>query len=585
LVAALICSVAAVSPGGGEAAKKKGKKQKRPNIVMLMTDDQHADSVRYMPQLQALIGDRGVTFDNSFVSYSLCCPSRATYLTGQYAHNHGVRTNKPPSGSYSKLAPTLFNSLPAWLKRSGYATAHVGKFLNGYGNTSPDTEVPAGWTEWYGALDDPDAYDGGTYSMYGYTLNENGSIVHYGSTPDVVDPATYQTDVYSAKAVDFIRRRAPKNKPFFLSVAPLASHGEGGTFAPPDDDPRAAPRHQGAFAGLALPKPPNYNEADVSDKPQNIQNLEPIGATAETNITNRYRARLESLLAVDDMVGNLVAALKDKGELKNTVIIFTTDNGFFHGEHRVRTGKVRLYEPSIRLPLIIRGPGVPKDKRRDQLVANVDLAPTILDFANAKAGRKEDGQSLLPLIRDKRLQPGRGILLEAFFNADPGEDPDTPDQSYAAVRTERYLYAEHGSGAQELYDLFGDPFELQSQHANPAFAGVKASLDQLLERLRNCAGGGCRSRPALKLKLQFRNAGGCVAGAVRAKLAGGSAGQVESARFFARGRKIGNDGSAPFKKKAGAGALSGSRKNRIEAVATMLDGRRVTVARNAPPRC
>ena len=594
LVAVLICALAgaaapvqpaATKTAAESKAKRKGKKQKRPNVVLVMTDDQHADSVRFMPQVQSLIAGRGVTFANNFVSYSLCCPSRATWLTGQYAHSHGVRTNTPPSGGYSKAAPTLSNSLPVWLQRAGYHTAHIGKFLNGYGTTSPDTEVPPGWSEWYGALDDPDAFTGGTYTMYGYTLNENGSIVHYGGTPDVVDPPTYQTDVYSAKAQDFIRRRAPKRKPFFLSVAPLASHGEAvGACACAGNNPRAAPRHEGAFAGEPLPKPPSYNEADVSDKPQVIQSLPAIGAPAELTITARYRARLESLLAVDEMVGSLVATLQQKGELKNTVIIFTADNGFFHGEHRVPNGKVRLYEPSIRVPLIIRGPGVPKAKQRTQPVANIDLAPTILDFANGKGGRVADGRSLVPLIEDKLLDWGRAILLEVFFNADPGEDPETPDTNYQAVRTDRYLFARYGTGEEELYDLTNDPFELQSRHNDSAYGPVKASLDRLLAGLANCNGAGCRSRPALKLKLEFRNGGGCVASGVRTRLTGGSVAEVQSASFYARG-KAGQDASAPFERKIGAGELSRTRKNRIRAIATMLDGRLASVEATAPPRC
>jgi N-acetylglucosamine-6-sulfatase len=586
LVAVLICAVAAAAPSGGEAKKKASKKKhKRPNVVLVMTDDQHADSVRYMPQVQSLIAGRGVTFANNFVTYSLCCPSRATWLTGQYPHNHGVRTNSLPSGGYTKLAPTLSNSLPAWLQRAGYYTAHIGKFLNRYGTDSPDTEVPPGWSEWYGALDDPDAFTGGTYTMYGYTLNENGSVIHYGSTPDVVDPATYQTDVYSAKAQDFIRRRAPKKKPFFLSVAPLASHGEAaGACACAGNNPRAAPRHEGVFAGEPLLRPPSYNEADVTDKPQAIQSLPAIGAAADANITARYRARLESLLAVDEMVGSLVATLRQKGELKNTVIAFTSDNGFFHGEHRVPNGKVRLYEPSIRVPLIIRGPGVPKAKQRTQPVANIDLAPTILDFADGKARRVEDGRSLVPLIEDKLLDWGRAIVVEAFFNADPGEDPETPDTQFQAVRTDRYLFARYGTGESELYDLQNDPFELQSRHNDPALAPVRASLDRLLAGLKSCAGRSCNSRPALKLKLAFQNGGGCVASGVQARLTGGSAGEVQSASFFARG-KAGQDGSAPFERKIGADELSRSRKNRIRAIATMLDGRLATVQATTPPRC
>jgi arylsulfatase A-like enzyme len=563
LIAGLVCSSIALAPAD-TAAKKRQAKQKRPNVVVLMTDDQHADSVRFMPNVQRLLAGRGITFTNSFVSYSLCCPSRATLLTGQHAHNHGVRTNTPPSGGYSKLAPTLGNSLPAWLQRAGYTTAHIGKFLNGYGRTSADTEVPPGWSEWYGALDDPDAFTGGTYTMYGYTLNENGGIVHYGSTPDVVDPATYQTDVYSAKAEDFIRRRAPGRKPFFLSVAPLASHSESSAVCNCEgNNPRAAPRDEGTLAGEPLPKAPNYNEADVADKPQAVRNLDPIGPAAEAGITARYRARLESLGAVDDMVGELIDALKDKGELKNTVFIFTADNGFFHGEHRVRNGKVRVYEPSVRVPLIIRGPEMPKGTRT-QPVSNVDLAPTIIAFAKAKAGRLMDGRSLLPLVREKRGERGRGLLLETFFNADPEDDPETPPTNYQAVRTDRYLFARYGTGEEELYDLFTDPFELQSRHGDPAYAAAKGALAGLLGQLQGCAGQGCRTRPAVKLKLRDCS---------RARVVGG--GQPQSATFYLRGKKIRFDPSPPLRAKL-PNASSGQR---VEAIALSLDGREVSLRR------
>jgi len=585
--AVLICALAAsVAPAGGVAKKKASKKQKRPNVVLVMSDDQAAETQRYMSKTNALLGQRGVTFNNNFVSYSLCCPSRATLLTGQYAHNHDIRGNAPPAGGYRKLADHLGNSLPVWLQRAGYYTGHIGKFLNGYGTTAPDTQVPPGWSEWYGALDDPDAYTGGTYTMYGYTLNENGSIVHYGSTPDVVDPATYQTDVYAAKAADFIARRAPKRKPFFLSVAPLASHTEaGGACNCEGNNPRAAPRHEGALANEIPLSRPNFNEADVSDKPQSIRDLTLMGPAQQETVRARYRAQSESLLAIDEMVARIADTLKSKGELKNTVIIYTADNGFFHGQHRVRQGKVRLYEESIRVPLLIRGPGVPKGKRRGQPVSNVDLAPTIVDLADAKAQRRMDGRSLMPLIDDARLSPGRPIVLEAFFNADdPDENPETPPTNYQAVRTERYLYARYGTGEQELYDLSVDPYELQSRHADPGFASVRADLQRLLAGSANCNGRGCAARPGLKLKLAFRNGGGCVAGAVKAKLRGADAGEIVSARFFAGARRAGKDGGAPFKAEI-APARLGSNRNRISANATLSDGRVATVKATAPGSC
>jgi len=580
LAAALLCAAVAIAPGGSDAKKKGKKPQKDPNIVLLMTDDQASESVKFMPILDAKLANSGVTFKRSFASFPVCCPSRATMLTGQHPDNHGVRTNQQPSGGYAELLPTIGNTLPVWLQKTGYYTGHIGKFLNGYGSAAPDTDVPPGWSEWYGSLDDPDAFTGGTYTMYGYTLNENGAIVHYGSTPDVVDPATYQTDVYSAKAEDFIRRRADSRKAFYLSVAPLASHGESAICNCPGDDPRAAPRHQGRFAAEPVPRPPSFDEADVSDKPADIRNLTPITAPQEATIDARYRARAESLLAVDEMIGNLIDALKDEGELKNTVFIYTSDNGFFHGEHRVRSGKVRHYEESSGVPLVIRGPDLPKGKVRTQLASNIDLAPTILDFADAKSGRAMDGRSLVPLAEDKRFDPGRALLIEAFNNA----DPDEVDIRYSAVRTNRYKYAETGA-EQELYDLSSDPFELQSRHDDPSFAAVVADLDALLAKLTSCAGKDCAVKPALKLKLSFRSSGGCVSSGIRTKVRGADADHVIDARFFSGGHKAGSDGGSPFERKIGAKDLSGGAKNRISVLATLLDGRAMTVKRSAPPAC
>jgi arylsulfatase A-like enzyme len=554
LLAALVLAIT-LAPTSGVEAKKRGKpKQTRPNIVVVMTDDQAVETMRAMPIVERKLAAAGVTFSNNFASFPLCCPSRATFLTGQYPDNHGVRANQPPGGGFSVFREQDGNALPVWLRKAGYHTAHIGKYLNGYGSAGPDTEVPPGWSEWYGALDDPDAFEGGTYTMYGYTLNENGKVVHYGATPDVVDPPTYQTDVYAAKAEEFIRRRAPKRKPFFLSVAPLAPHTEGGICGCGTDSPRAAPRHQGAFEGISVPRPPSFDEADVSDKPAAIRDLPRIAPRFLTLIDARYRARLESLLAVDEMVGELVDAVKAKGELGRTVFIFTSDNGWFGGEHRIRAGKTLHYEESSRVPLIIRGPGIPKGAQRPQLSANIDLAPTIVDLAGARAKRKVDGSSLMPLIERKRFDPGRAILIEAFNQADPS-DLDGPDLRYSAVRTNRYVYAETG-GEQELYDLEQDPFQLASRHADPALAEVRAALDELLARLTECAGRSCGVRPRLKLKIKGPR---CRAGKVA--LAGRDEDLVLDRRVLANNAR------------------------RTEVTASLLDGRRVTLERRAPKSC
>jgi N-acetylglucosamine-6-sulfatase len=565
LLAGLLSVAVALAPGGSEAKKREKAKPSKPNIVLIMDDDQSVNLQRFLAKTNAAIADKGVTFDNSFVNYSLCCPSRSTMLTGQYAHNHGVRGNQLPSGGYAKLKPTLGNTLPVWLQRAGYYTAHIGKFLNGYGRDAPDTDVPPGWNEWYGSLDDPDGFTGGTYTAYGYTLNENGQIVHYGSTPDAVDPPTYQTDVYSQKAADFIRRLAPGRKPFYLSIAPRDPHSEAqGACACAGDNPRAAPRYEGTLNGLNAPRDPSFNEANVSDKPSNVKNLPLLNATQQAAVDARYRARAEAVLGVDDLVQNVVSTLQATGELKNTVLIFTSDNGFFHGEHRVPQGKVRLYEPSIRVPLLIRAPGMPKGVHRRQPVGNVDLAPTILDFAHAKPGRKEDGMSLIPIMQRKRDFSGRALDLETYFTPDTTEDPEDPPLNYQGVRTDRYLYARYGTGEQELYDLQNDPFELQNQSGNPVYAGVQSALQRLLSSEAKCAGKTCRARPAIKLKAQ---------GCSTAKVAG--KGKPREATFYLRGKKIRRDAKPPIRVRL-PNASSG---NRLEALATSLDGRIVTLKR------
>jgi arylsulfatase A-like enzyme len=565
LLAALLSVAVALTPGGSEAKKRKKAKQAQPNIVLIMDDDQSVNLQRFLTKTNAQIGAKGVTFDNSFVNYSLCCPSRATMLTGQYAHNHGVRGNHSPVGGYAKLRPTMDNTLGVWLQRAGYYTAHIGKFLNGYGRDAPDTDVPPGWNEWYGSLDKPDGFTGGTYTAYGYTLNENGRIVHYGSTPDAVDPATYQTDVYSQKAADFIRRVAPGKKPFYLSLAPRDPHSEAAACKCAGDNPRAAPRYEGALAGLTAPRDPSFNEANVSDKPSPIKNLPSLNPTKISNVDDRYRARAEAVLGVDDLVQNVVSTLKASGELKNTVLIFTSDNGFFHGEHRVPQGKVRVYEPSIRVPLLIRAPGMPKGVHRKQPVGNVDLAPTILDFAHAKPGRKEDGMSLVPIMQKKRDFSGRALDLETYFTPDDLDDPEDPPTNYQGVRTDRYLYAVYGNGEQELYDLRTDPFELQNQSGNPAYVQVQSALQRLLSSEAVCAGRRCRTRPKVKLKTRRCSS---------AKVAG--KGKPREATFYLRGKKVGHDRKTPIRTRLPRRASSG---NTLEAVVTSLDGRIVTLKR------
>ncbi len=314
--------------------------QTRPNIVVIESDDQTLESMRVMDNVNSLIGGQGVTFRNSFVNYSLCCPSRATFLTGQYMHNHRVLSNLAPNGGFDRFQSLHGNNnLAVWLRRAGYYTAMIGRYLNGYSNSS---RIPPGWSEWRAAAPDTRAW-----RVYDYTLNENGAVVYYGT-----DPNDFKQDVLTWKAVNLVNRRAPQARPFFLWLTYTAPHSGG-----PDPNPnpptnchraaKPAPRHAHAFdSGPPLPRPPNFNEAHVSDKPAHIRKRPRLSTSQVADIQRKYRCELESLLSVDEGVKKVVDALRAKAELGNTVLIYTSDNGYFHGEHRIPTAKQHIYEES-----------------------------------------------------------------------------------------------------------------------------------------------------------------------------------------------------------------------------------------------
>jgi N-acetylglucosamine-6-sulfatase len=473
-LACVLCAALLAAPSAGGPPPAAAQPDARPNVVVLMTDDQTLRSMRALPRTRALIGDRGARFANSFVSNPRCCPSRATFLTGQYSHNNGVLTNGPPIGGWQRLRGTS-NWLPTWLQAAGYRTVHVGKFLNHYGLDDP-TEVPPGWDEWYGTIDPT------TYRYYGYTANENGTLRTYGRDRD---PRYYSTDFTGRRSAGIVERLAPSAQPFFLSVAFLAPH-TGSPHEPGDPaglgTPAIADRHRGAFAHLPLPRGGAFDEADVSDKPPFLRRPR-LGPRAIAGIEALYRQRLESLLAVDEAVEQIVAALRRSGELDNTLILFTSDNGYMAGEHRLPHGKAKAYDPAIRVPLLLRGPGVPAGVQPQQMVVNADLAPTIIDAARARAGRVQDGRSLLPLTRDPSLGTGRPVLVEVAKGA---------GMLTTAIRTRRWMYAEHANGARELYDMATDPHQLRSLHANPALTRVRGVLANRLARLRVCGGVTCR---------------------------------------------------------------------------------------------
>jgi N-acetylglucosamine-6-sulfatase len=455
--------------------------QSPPNVLVVQTDDQTLESMRVMDNVNSLIGgNRGTTFENSFVNYALCCPSRATFLTGQYMHNHRVLGNHSPDGGFERFhALHGENNLAVWLQDAGYYTGMIGKYLNGYRNDPP---VPPGWSDWRAAADDAGADD--DLEAYDYTLNENGTRVHVGTRP-----ADFKQDVLTRKALNFVNRRAPKKQPFFLWLTYTAPHGGGPEPNPnppfncqetaPRDTAKPAPRHAHAFDSEPLPMPPNFNEADVSDKPAGIQQLPRLGTSRIRDMQRRYRCELESLLSVDEGVEQIVDALRAHRELNSTLVVYTSDNGYFHGEHRIPRGKTKIYEESIRVPLLMRGPdvGIPRGRSVSDLVINADLAPTIVEVAGATPGLLMDGRSLIPVAQQPGLERGRELLIE--------------QHNLAAIRTESHIYSERDDGYKELYDLEQDPFELQSLHDAPSYATVQARLAARLHELQACAGPTC----------------------------------------------------------------------------------------------
>jgi arylsulfatase A-like enzyme len=449
----------------------------RPNVVVIMSDDQTVEEMRVMPQTLSLIGNAGTTFPRNVVTYSLCCPSRSTFLTGQDPHNHGIRANEPPAGGFSLFDKT--NTLAVWLQTAGYITGHVGKYLNGYGEID-SLEIPPGYTEWYapvGML---------AYNYFKYKLNENGKLVFHGSAA-----RQYQADVYTRKAVSFINRygtaAAAGGPPFFLFVTYLAPH-IGNPVEPGDPStlgtPVPAPRHKGLYAGAVLPTSPAFNEADVSDKPAVVRQRRLFTSTQKSDLQKAYGQRLESLLAVDEGVGGIIHALDSVGVLQNTLVIYTSDNGWFHGEHRIRYGKVWPYEPSVKVPLLIRGPGVLAGQENISPVANVDLAPTLVETAGATALRTMDGRSLWPLLQgqsDWGTTPERHLMIE-----------DSPlgssETVFWSIRQGNYVYTEYANGDRELYDLSVDSAEVASLHADPAYAGIQLDLANYLAAMKTCSG-------------------------------------------------------------------------------------------------
>jgi len=490
----------------------------RPNVIVVLTDDQTVSqlSAATMPKTLAELGDRGTSFNQSIVSSPLCCPSRAGFITGDYPHNSGVYDNEPGYGALIDKSSIIYS----WLQAAGYRTGHIGRYLLNYDRQPPlgadyaDTDggltAPTGLDDWFGFVG-PSTY------YYGAEFSDNGTPV----TAET-DRAGYTTRVMNNQALDFIRDATADPRPFFLMLAHVAPHaaantgpgqcGVGGLPIPDDGK-------LGKWEDAPLPKPPSFNESKLADKPDWIATRPPIGHTKRHDLKLGWRCANASLATVDDGVAQIVRQLRRQGELNDTAIFFTSDNGYLFGEHRVVLNKVYPYEEALRVPLLARVPTSLLGRRVqrrgrpptvDSLVSQLDLTATILDLADASpctAGgdcRRLDGRSLMPLLRGHKPDwaRDRSLLFQIGQNRACGSLPERGLRNfYDGVRTNRYVYIEHNrvnpeNGAcdrpeYELYDLKRDPYQLRSTAVNPATQAPSALQSRLAQRLavlRQCSG-------------------------------------------------------------------------------------------------
>jgi N-acetylglucosamine-6-sulfatase len=526
---------------------------KQPNIVVIQTDDQTIDQlyatftppggapIPAMPNTLASIAAKGITFNRYYVSYPLCCPSRVSLLTGRYAHNHNVRGNVPPNGGATGFFYRQANShnVATWLQAAGYRTIHVGKFLNGYGDEPFDDgkTVPPGWNAWHSVIK-ADTH----HYFYGYTLNNNGALEgpigdsgswdtrEYGPRDDFGcpfaslngQPCLYETDVLTRIASEEMFG-TPSGQPLYLQLDYTAPHGD---FRRPAG-PEPATRHYDSFSGAAYPHGPSegFNEGNVNDKPLFIREASFLSPTETRAYRVYYQKGLESLRAIDEGVQQVINTLGAMQRLRNTYVIFTSDNGFFYGEHRLTGGKFLAYEPATHLPLLIRGPGIKPGSSTGELAGNIDLAPTILELANAEPDKSIDGRSLIPFIADPELRTRRPLLFESFVETNDvnaqggvpltspragtsrargGYEASTsivaPPKDYIGMRLGPYKYIEWPNGEKELYDINKDQFELNNKIRDPNFYPIRTFLQNELRRLAECVGRDCQT-PSEKLPL------------------------------------------------------------------------------------
>jgi arylsulfatase A-like enzyme len=411
------------------------QKDERPNFLIIVTDDQRLDTMEYMPNTQRLIFDQGATFANGFVTTPLCCPSRSSILTGMYAHNHGVRENE------DRLNHTTFIET---LHEHGYLTGLVGKYLNSWkGEARPEYDY---WVSFFK----------GQTVYYRPDLNVNGTWVRHGEDQ-------YVTYLLGDYAVEFLDQAARQDKPFVLLFAPNAPHHP--------TTPAVEDEH--LLADLAPHRPPSFNEADMSDKPEWVA-TRPLFTEEQIREIDRYRRdQLLTLISLDRTIARVMDHLENSGEMDRTMVIFISDNGQFWGEHRFETSKNRYYDENVHVPFAVRySPLIPAPYLESRIVANIDIAPTVLDLAGIPIPASMDGESLVKLLQ------GGGSWRE-FLLLEGG----ILDGSYVGVRSERYFYGEN-NGYPEFYDMLADPYQLQNLIDDPDYHELIALYKTLMDQMQ-----------------------------------------------------------------------------------------------------
>ncbi len=461
-------------PSLGCAQTSPALAKDRPNIVVVLLDDADTEITESMPRLRSMLVDQGARFTANIANTPLCGPARAVILSGEYAHNNKVYYNNGPEGGYAPWARGDYDrkNLGPRLQALGYRTGLFGKYMNDFPTGEKETFVPGGWTDFRGVLSDREARNNR------FTLNENGALKVYEA-----GTGGYQTDLLS-KRVDSFIRESEKNddQPFFALLSVSAPH------VPPEP----AARHLAAFPGEKAPRKPSFDEADLSDKPKALrEQATPITKPQEIEIDETYRSMKQSLLAVEDSIEALLQTLTETGEISRTYVFLTSDNGWMRGEHRIPAEKYAPYDESIRVPLIVRGPGVAAGLTLDPMVGLVDLAPTFLDLAGAEASAVAlgDGRSLVPLLHLKKGERAawrESMLIEHFGGGAPFRV-----RGYFGLRSKDAAYVEYATGEKEYYDLVKDAYQMENTAARldaPTLARLRARV----AALRDCRGQACR---------------------------------------------------------------------------------------------